>query len=432
MSNLVAGGMLLFGVNMYAAPAFKVDIVTDRAEKPLYQLGEQATFIISVTNPDGEPLNDGDIVKIEFANEFNAPFETVEQVVTDKPVSISRKLDTPGFLRCKATVERAGETVTKQIMAGFSPEAIQPGQTLPSDFEEFWQNAKAEALKLPLDAEMVLVPEKSSDLANYYKVSIANINNTRMYGFLSVPKAPGKYPIMFTVPGAGPGYTSVPTEFPVDKVIQMTLNVHAFEVEDATAQAKYDELNKDGLYMYIGMPDREDYYYYRTILGLCRGVKFLTGLPQWNGKEFVMYGSSQGGAMTYATTALNNDIVTAAAMNVPAFCDYAANNRGGSPGWPVTAKPDVITSAANAEMMQYYDAVNFARHIKCPVIICVGLLDSTCPPGAVFAAYNTLNTPKAIWQSPLMGHDFDPGYTEFRMKWMNGKLGLAEDIAPKK
>jgi len=114
-------------------------------------------------------------------------------------------------------------------------------------------------------------------------------------------------------------------------------------------------------------------------------------------------------------------VVTAAAVNVPAMCGLHAFNHGApAPGWPVDAK----MADKYAETLKYYDGVNFAHFIKCPMIFGVGLVDTTCPPWTVFAAYNQVKTPKMIWVSPWMGHDLDPAYTKYRINWIAEQLGV--------
>jgi cephalosporin-C deacetylase-like acetyl esterase len=56
---------------------------------------------------------------------------------------------------------------------------------------------------------------------------------------------------------------------------------------------------------------------------------------------------------------------------------------------------------------RYYDAVNFARNIKCPAVIALGLVDRACPPTTVYSAYNVLTSSKTLVVAPMLGHDAD-------------------------
>jgi cephalosporin-C deacetylase len=46
--------------------------------------------------------------------------------------------------------------------------------------------------------------------------------------------------------------------------------------------------------------------------------------------------------------------------------------------------------------LDYFDGVNFAAHSTVQALYSTALLDMTCPPSTVFAAYNHLNAAKEI------------------------------------
>jgi cephalosporin-C deacetylase-like acetyl esterase len=89
--------------------------------------------------------------------------------------------------------------------------------------------------------------------------------------------------------------------------------------------------------------------------------------------------------------------ITALLANVPAGCDQTGPLVGRQPGWPMwyyqtrgKDREKVI------ETSRYYDVVNFAGHIKCPALVAVGLIDQTCPPAGVIAAFNQIRSPKEL------------------------------------
>ncbi|MDD4816573.1 MAG: acetylxylan esterase [Victivallaceae bacterium] len=431
MNRICLGGMLLFGLNAAVAGAeyftqYEKDtfrkkddtssalsvVVTPERSGAIYRCGETAVMKIAVTG-----LDEG-VAAVDIQREARG-VEQFERRFTDGAFTVDITSEIPEFVTCAVTVENNGVKTSKAATVGFSPEEIVPAQVEPDDFMNFWTSAIAAAGRdIPLDAKLVKIDRLSDELADTYSINFANINSTRMYGYICVPKKPGKYPAFFAIPGAGSGFTDVPAEFPRGKAIAMVVNVHDFEIEPATAEQRYAELNRDGIYIIKGMESREKYYYYRTIIGLARGVAYLAGRDEWDGKHLLIWGSSQGGAMALATCALNADKVTAAALNVPAMCDFAGWKVGRRPVWPT----QLYLAKQFDETLQYYDGVNFARHIECPVICGVGLMDVTCPPASVFAMYNILKTPKSMWVSPWMGHDFDPEYSKFRVDWVREHL----------
>ena len=58
-------------------------------------------------------------------------------------------------------------------------------------------------------------------------------------------------------------------------------------------------------------------------------------------------------------------------------------------------------------MSRYYDAVNFARRIRCPATVCLGLIDSCVPPMTALSAANAIPGGCTVVISPERGHDAD-------------------------
>ena len=77
--------------------------------------------------------------------------------------------------------------------AAYTPEAITAHAVNPADFDNFWQQTLNQARQIPLAQTMELLTERCTENVNVYQVSFQNIrNNSRTYGILCVPKAPGK------------------------------------------------------------------------------------------------------------------------------------------------------------------------------------------------------------------------------------------------
>ena len=74
-------------------------------------------------------------------------------------------------------------------------------------------------------------------------------------------------------------------------------------------------------------------------------------------------------------------------------------------GWPMWYwKTGGKDEAKVRNAARYYDVVNFAPRIKCPVLVGVGLIDTTCPPPGVWAACNQVQGPKEVVVLPVAEH----------------------------
>jgi len=174
-----------------------------------------------------------------------------------------------------------------------------------------------------------------------------------------------------------------------------------------TYHAQFDGPLKN--YWNIGNDDRDHSYFLAMYLSCYRAAQYLTERPDWNGKTLVVTGDSQGGLQTLMLAGLHPRITAAMAL-VPAGCDMLGPQVGRRGGWPqwfdnVDGKnPDAVRSAS-----RYFDVVNFAARIKCPVLVGLGLRDETCPPAGVLAAVNQIGSPKKVLILPLSAHQDSHG-----------------------
>jgi cephalosporin-C deacetylase len=54
----------------------------------------------------------------------------------------------------------------------------------------------------------------------------------------------------------------------------------------------------------------------------------------------------------------------------------------------------------------YFDGVNFAPKIRCPIIVNIGLRDDVCPPETGYAVYNAMTAPqKRLYTYEDCAHD---------------------------
>ncbi|MDD2709024.1 MAG: acetylxylan esterase [Verrucomicrobiae bacterium] len=430
------------GLHAFGKPAkdpakdFIITVKTDRPEA-LYHCGEQAGFRIEATEA-GQPVSEGQ-VDVTLTLDGGKILEKKSLNFNQSPLLIAGTLSEPGFLRCTAIHLKDKKTIRGYGGAGFDPEKIKPAAVMPDDFDAFWNEGRAELAKIPLDLKLKPLPEHSNEKRDCFLLSFANLDNTRMYGFLGVPKeAKPPFPAYLTVQPAGEN-PSKPSglEWGAKGVLVLHMGVHDYEVglPPEETKARYAKINNISTppipYMYIGSPDRQRCYFRKVILGVDRAIEYLTSRPDFNGKQLVAHGSSQGGGMSLIMAGFNRKI-TAVGANVPALCDQAGHLANRQGGWPQFIRRTATDEekAAQLKMAPYFDAVNFARKIQCPAIVSVGFIDTTCSPSSVYSAYNEIQAPKKMFIDPMGGHIGIKPFYAFLPKWMEGQLGLGEPIQP--
>jgi cephalosporin-C deacetylase len=157
-----------------------------------------------------------------------------------------------------------------------------------------------------------------------------------------------------------------------------------------------------------GIADPQTYYYRFAYMDCVRAVSFVRAQPEI-GPVFLT-GGSQGGGLTIAVAALSTDQQIRAAMpDVPYLCHFQRAVEVFTAGpyqemvnhWK--AKPQAVEN--DFRTLSYFDGLNFAPRIKCPILLSVALLDPICPPSTGFAVYNNLTVEKELKVYPFNGHE---------------------------
>ena len=368
-----------------------------------YKVGEKASFVVNVRK-SGTLLNQ---VKIDYeAGPVMYPNTKKTLILKDGTMKWSGEMKTPGFYRLKVVAHVDGKDYEGLCTAAFSPEKIKPFAQEPKDFDDFWKKALDEARQIDLNPTKVLLPERCTKDVNVYEISYHNNRwGSKMYGVLSVPVKPGKYPALLRVPGAGVRPYSGDTYTATGKCIVLEIGIHGVPV--TMEQKVYDDLANAALNGYwdtnLENPDRNAYK--RVVTGAVKGVDMIASLDEWDGKTLVVTGSSQGGFLSLAVAALDKRVTFLAAVH-DAMCDYEAELHGVAGGWPhyfYHAKMNAITKA-RLEGARYYDGVNFARRITVPGWYSFGYNDEVVPPTSSYGLYNSVKAPKTLSLYQMTGH----------------------------
>jgi len=401
-----------------------------------YKVGETCTFTVNVLK-SGTLLDNAEI-SYEMGPEM---YPEVKKTMTlkDGSTKLSGKMNKPGFYRLTVTAKVAGKEYKAWSTAAYSPEQLQPTTQCPKDFDEFWKKAIEEARWTSLEPTIEYLPERSSADVNTYHVSYQNDRwERRVYAILNVPTKPGKYPAILKVPGAGVRPYGGDAGLCKKGVIVLEIGIHGVPV--IKEQAFYDNIFSAALadYWTNGSNNRDRSYYKHVVTGCIRSIDFLESLSKdssprggwegassWDGKNLGVCGSSQGGFLTLATTALDKRVSCYAPVHA-AMCDHEASLKKSACGWPHmfynVAKPDM----AEVECMRYYDGVNFARRITVPGWFSFGYNDDVVAPTSMYATYNVAGGEKVFSPYQQTAHFW---YQEQYDEWFDfllNKLGVEQ------
>lgn len=401
-------------------------IVTPNHADWKYKPGEQVKFDVKVLKSN-VLLSDVE-VRYEVMQDMMPALKKESLRLKDGTLTIKAgTMNTPGFLRCRVWAKFEGRNYEGRATAAFSPENIKPVATLPADFTEFWKKAKEENTKIPMDARLRLLPDRCTEKVDVYEVNIQNhrIGN-RLYGILCMPKAPGKYPALLRIPGAGvrpyPGLIAEAEK----GMITLEIGIHGIPV--TMEPFIYDNLLNGGLYnyQYANWDSRDDVYYKRVYLGCVRAVDYIFSIPQFDGENVMVQGVSQGGALSIITAALDPRIKGLVSF-YPALCDLNGYTQDRAGGWPHLFKNDTDPPEVLKQKLKtasYYDVVNFARMVKVPGYYYFGYNDMVCPPTSMYAAYNTITASKTLELMEEAAHFAYPEHWDKARNWIYSSFGL--------
>ncbi|GAB4402566.1 MAG: acetylxylan esterase [Bacteroidia bacterium] len=392
-------------------------VVSPEAPGWTYMVGQRADFQVMVLQ-DGQLLA-GQPVRYSIGPEQMPASESGEWVLKDGRGRIKGiELSQPGFVRCQVSTEVDGHTYEAWGTAGFAPEAIRPVVADPADFDSFWAQAKAELAAIPPDARLTLLPERCTERTNVYQLSLQNIDKSRFYGVLSVPKAPGRYPALLQVPGAGarPYYGDVSRAD--SGLITLQVGIHGIPID--LDPGVYQDLMAGaiGQYWINKLDDRDRYYYKRVYLGCVRAIDYLFSMEAFDGERLAVTGGSQGGALSIVIAGLDSRVKYLAAF-YPALCDLTGYLQGRAGGWPHMFKHfDAQAHPRWQEVAAYYDVVNFARRVRVPGWYSWGYNDNVCPPTSMYAAYNVIDAPRELYLALETAHWTFPEQQERATAWL--------------
>jgi cephalosporin-C deacetylase len=309
-----------------------------------------------------------------------------------------------------------------------------PSLTQQADFDSFWEQTVAESNRQPLNATLEEISYPARQVRVYRLQFDGFGSGTRVNAWYMVPTESsladnaGKRPAIVHYHGYS-GSKGRPTSY-LHWALQ-GYNVLAVDTRGQDGDTPDNHLYPQGSavgFMTRGINDPLHYFYRFAYMDCLRAVNFLRTQPEIG--PVAVTGGSQGGGLTLAVAALGADQQLVAAMaDVPYLCHFQRAVEVFSTGpyqelvnhWKTY--PGAVEN--NFRTLSYFDGMNFASRIRCPVLLSVGLLDTTCPPSTGFAVYNHLEVEKDIKIYPFNGHEGgSTWHEEEKYRFLSKHLGL--------
>jgi cephalosporin-C deacetylase len=316
---------------------------------------------------------------------------------------------------------------TVKRVFGLNPLQLNTELHKPADFDAFWKNTLDSLKTFQPQYKVTLQKALSINNKSVYLVEMHSWGNAVIRGWLSIPNdRPKRIPVKYRLPGY---VVKMEPSLDDDDFAVFNINVRG------NGNSK-DAIDTHGEYNLYNIESRDNYVYRAVYMDCVRGLDFLCSHADMglDTSKVMVDGASQGGGLAMALAAMDKRVKLVTA-EVPLYADFRKaveitklNPKSQTPVGMIVnymrKHPD-FTEEKLFKVWDYYDPLNFAPNVKCPVLMGIGLLDELCPPQCSFVLYNQLkNKNNEIWVSPDKTHEVDALYYTYQYLWFQDILRL--------
>ncbi len=405
---------------------FAVNVDT-RTDDGVFPAGEWMQVYAVVNNRTSATIKGQLVWRIETDEQL--PLKETPLPLTVEPGVIRQRycplyeLPAAGFYRvvCTFRADGADGTVSDAMTVGYAPDRIDQAVTREADFTAFWDSALSELRQVDPQYKVLLQEDKSDAERDLYLVEMQSLGGLTIRGWYEAPRGEGKHPALLMLPGYE-GRMRPVNRF--DDMVILSLNIRSHGNSDEAPGGPADLWLR-------GLDRKEEYYYRGAYMDCIRAVDFLASRPEVDPERIAVWGGSQGGGLSFATAALDKRISLCMA-DVPWLCDWVkffkTSHWDEIDDW-LAADPGRSWTTM-LRTLSYFDAMNMADRIECPVFMAVGLQDTACPPSTCFATFNKIRSQKEYRVYPDAGHRLGRQHWEFGYEWLRERLGLGPGRVP--
>jgi len=404
----------------HGAKEVVLEPVFEKSPNGIFTRGKEVHFGFSLQNQTKKQL-DLEVVW-EVASDQKKPVVQSDPIRLKIPAGekrISRysaKISEAGFYKGTLAFAWSGGRSKQTVQVGYAPEDILPPLTKEADFQKFWDGSRARLAKVDPQFRLIHQPKLSKGPNNVYEVRMRSYGDVRVGGWYEVPKSKGPHPALIRVPGYGGNMKPVDL---FDDLIVFSFNPRGH------GNSQQDVEGRPRDYWIRGLDEKEGYYYQGAYLDCVRAVDFLCSREEVDPGRIAVKGGSQGGGLSFSTAALDQRI-SLCIPHIPFLTNWELYFK--TSHWPEMDRwiegKESRTWKSTLQTLSYFDTMNMAPWIECPVFMGVGLQDSICPPVTNFAVYNRLKGKREFFVYPEAKHYVRKEFHPLALNWMRKHFGL--------
>lgn len=353
------------------------------------------------------------------------PFTLNKKGIFIKDYNFGRGQLQPGFYISSLSVITNRYADSMSYSFGYEPSKITTKSNAPTDLVGFWEQAKIELANTAPNYIVTPRPDLSNRRNDAYEIEYKSTDRATIYGWLTVPKSGRNHPVIYQI-----------SDYQSELKPEYRSNAAVLSINTRGAGASNENYNYD--YNQLGLVNIKDRYRYflkGTYLDALRGLDLLTLYgPKLNldTRRIVASGFGLGGASASVLAAIDTRLrgVVVEAPNFIGMRDILSFGESmPNAGFPASMFKAYINNQKNVkdavlQTLDYFDPVNFAPYINCPILTGFSLHNINVPAQSVYNFIGGLRVKKKdIYECKECGNSLDKKFYGFKETWLKEKFG---------
>ena len=302
--------------------------------------------------------------------------------------------------------------------------ASAPSQiTAPSDFTNFWDQAKRELANLRADFKLTPRPDIRNKNFTTYEVEYKSTDNAIIYGWLTTPLNSKFNAVLYTISDY---QSELFPEYRRDIAV-LSINTRGTGSSNQNYNLAYDQL------AVFNLKDKNKYFLRGIYQDALRGLDFITQYSnqlKFDTRKIVVIGAGLGASAAAVIGAIDSR-VSGIVLEGPSFIGFnnLLSNRMSNQGFPSTmfttymnqnrvSKENIIST------LEYFDPINFAPYINSRILIGFSLNNNNTPSQSVLNFINQLRVSKKdVFECKNCGNSLNSKFYGFKETWLKERFG---------
>jgi len=286
---------------------------------------------------------------------------------------------------------------------------------VPEDFDDFWQEAVAEAYAAPLDYRRSLVNAYDWPGFEVKSLTFRSVGGRALHGWIAYPPGARRLPSFLWIPPYG-RESKLPDAYGTRQgFASLSFNFHG---EGPFHQERYV---KERGYFAEGAGEPDTWIFRRMLQDCIVATRVLQAQTEADEDRIGAMGMSQGGGLAIWLAAWC-PIIKAACADMPFFGDLREVLSRQVYRYPLKELVDFMEDAPLGRMrvhnsIAYFDSINQATRCRRPALVSLGLRDPASRPANVRAIYDALAGEKRLVEYDW-GHDWYPAMVDNNRQWL--------------